>query len=266
MVKLDFHWSHISMLMRCGIQFEFRVIKGIVIPPGVAVLVGSSTHKGIDVNLNHKIKTGELMPLDDVMEAAAEDLNKRWQDGVELDSEERSVGESNVRGDAVDTVVALSSLHHKEVAPRINPSHVERKFVLELEGFSRNLTGTIDVVEVGGIVRDTKTAKRSPPAETADNSDQLTMYGLAIRTLDKVNPVLILDHLVKTKVPKAVTQMTTRTSADYQVLLNRVAAASRVIQSGAFMPCAQDSWCCSPAWCGYYSQCIYARKKIQVPI
>jgi hypothetical protein len=253
-------------MMRCAVQYEFRTVKGIVRPPGVAVLVGSSTHKGIDVNLNHKIKTGQLLPVEDVMEAAAEDLNKRWQDGVELDGEEKTVGESSVRGDAVDTVVALSALHHKEVAPRINPAHVERKFVLELEGFSRNLTGTIDIDEVGGIVRDTKTAKRSPPAGTADNSDQLTMYGLAVRTLDKVEPVLVLDHLVKTKVPKAVTQMTTRTAEDYQVFLNRVAAATRVVESGAFMPCSQDSWVCSEKFCGYTGICPYFRKRVVVPI
>jgi RecB family exonuclease len=190
----------------------------------------------------------------------------RSDEGVELDDEEKAHGADTVRGEAIDTAVSLSKLHHAELAPRIDPQHIERRFVLELKDFPMDLAGTIDIQEKTPVVRDTKTANKSPVAGAADNSDQLTMYGLAVRCLDGKDVLLCMDHLVKNKVPKAVTQMTTRTKEDYECLLRRVSAACRVIESGAFMPCSQDSWCCSKAFCGFFTECPYSRKKVQVPI
>jgi hypothetical protein len=270
-MKPKLHWSQISQLCRCGIQYEFRYVKEIIRPPAIALIVGSATHVSIEKNLKHKLETkGTLLSDAEVRQIAADEINTRWEkDGADLsslDEDEVGKGEKAVRGGAVDTAVSLASLHHHELAPGINPVHLERVWDLEIAGFPVDLRGTIDVQEESRI-RDTKTAKRSPPEGTADKSEQLTMYAMATHILDKKIPELQLDNLVKTKVPKVVIQKTMRTEDDFAPLLARIAAASKAIESGIFMPCAPDHWCCSPKWCGYYGMCpmVKARKQIAVP-
>lgn len=264
MSKRQLHWSHISMLQRCGIQYQYRYLQGSIKPPGVALIVGSATHESIEDNMKHKRDSGDVLPAEAVAEKARESVNHRWQsEGVALDAEEKSEGEANVRGQAVDMAVTLSRLHHSELAPIINPVHVERKWVLEMDNFPFDLSGTIDLQEPTTI-RDTKTAKRSPPENTAHGSDQLTIYALAATILDGKTPDLRLDSLVKTKTPKVVTQETTRDESDFQVMLRRIEAASRQIETGAFIPAPSDSWQCSAKFCGYWNECPYSRKRVQV--
>jgi len=268
MDKRQIHWSHISMLQRCGVQYEFRYLKKIVRPPAVALIVGSATHKSIDENLSFKRDHKKLLTQEVVQAIARDDVNKRWEaEGVFLDEEEKSQGEANVRGEAVDTAVTLAQLHHTALAPDIHPLHVERKWVLEINDFPFDLAGTLDiqeVIQVGGNLRDTKTSSKSPPANAADTSDQLTCYSLAIYKLDGYEPPCHLDYLVKTKTPKAVSQESKRTNEDYEVFLNRVAAAGNAIEKGVFIPAPQDSWSCSLKFCGFADQCKYFRGFKQV--
>jgi hypothetical protein len=43
------------------------------------VIVGTGTHRGIEVNLNNKIETGELLPVEDVQDAARDGLYAAWE-------------------------------------------------------------------------------------------------------------------------------------------------------------------------------------------
>ena len=284
-MKPKLHWSQISMLCRCGQQFYYRYIKGIIRPPAVALIVGSATHVSIEKNLKHKMETkGTLLTDEAVQQAAADDVNRRWQEeGVDLSSEDEEdvgKGEKFIRGEAVDMAVSLASLHHHELAPVIEPIHLERKWDVEISGFPCDLQGTIDIQEhasmasveeaekpvsgpAGTRIRDTKTSKRSPPADKAEKDEQLTMYSLASKVLDgdAWARELTMDFLVKTKVPKAVVQRTVREQADFEPLLARIAAASKCIETGVFMPCSPDNWCCDPRYCGFFAMCPFVRHK-----
>ncbi len=268
MSKNQVHWSHISMYSRCGEAYRRRYIEGEIIPPGIALHVGIGTHKSVEKNAGTKIATGKYLPLEAVKEAARDAVNKSWDEsGVTLDDEEKTTGVKILRGDAVDMAVSLSGLHAEAVAPKIEPAFTERRFVLELPGFPVDLAGAIDLqetVERQRTIRDTKTRKASPPATLADESDQLTMYALAARTLDGAIPPLALDALVKTKTPKAVTLMTTRTDDDLQVLLRRVEAHVNAVKNGVFIPAAQDSFWCSRKFCGFASSCKFFRGSKQI--
>lgn len=264
-MKPHLSWSQMSMLSRCPVQFEWRYIKGVIRPPAVALIVGSGTHKSIEANMREKQEHGKLLPDNVVMDAARDAVNERWKEGVALDDEEKSRGEKSVRGDAVDTAVSLAYLHHTDLAPDIRPEHVEREWRIVIPEASRDIIGYIDIQERedrNWTIRDTKTSGKSPPADAAWNSDQLTMYALASHVLDKRIPPLALDYLVKTKTPKTVVQTTTRTIEDFQPLLARISVALKLIDAGVFMPCAQDSYVCSRKFCGYWSQCVYARKRV----
>ena len=255
------------MLCRCGIAYEMRYVKGIIRPPAVALIVGSATHVSIEKNLKNKMEKKVLLPDEEVRQVAADDVNARWKnegcDLSSLDEDEVGHGEKEIRGEAVDMAVSLASLHNRELAPTIEPIHIERRWDVSITDFACDLQGTVDIQEQNRV-RDTKTAKRSPPAGSADKSEQLTMYCLAVKVLDGYIPALTMDYLVKTKVPKVIVQATKREGADFDPLLARIAAASRCIESGIFVPCAPDHWCCSKLYCGYWSMCPYVRGHTQV--
>ena len=259
MTKPVIHKSMLGTFDRCPMQYYFRYVEGIRIPPASAMLAGTGVHRAAEKDLTAKRDTGSLLAREAVQQAAADAVNREWDNGgVLLDPAEELLGEKRIRGETVDTAVSLAGLHHDELAPALNPQHIERPFSVELLGFPVDLAGTIDVQEHGGIVRDLKTRSATPPAGLADASLDLSCYGLAARALDGAAPVkLAMDFLVKTKAPKLVTQTTTRGDAAYRAFLLRVEAVSRAIESGAFPPCSPENWCCSPKWCGYWGRCPF---------
>ena len=240
-------------------------MKGEKIPPGVAAAIGSATHKSIEVNLAAKIQGGELLPVEWLQEVARDELEGIWKGGIKLDKDELAKGMKALKGEAIDTAVALSGLHRTNLAPSLEPTHVERKFVIKLDGYPLDLAGTIDIQEGTKRIRDTKTAAKSPPQSDADTSLQLTMYGLAAKVIDGQAPEeFALDALVKTKEPKVVSLKATRTDSDYEMLLRRVERATTIIESGAFTPARPTDWWCSEKWCGYWSTCPFASRPVTV--
>lgn len=270
-VKPVLHHSQLAMLSRCPMQYEFRYVKGIIIPPAIALLTGTATHAGVEANLKHKAADpeGGLLPAEHVVEAAVDCFKAKWEkDGYMLDDEEQEQGVDKVKGDAIDTVAALSNLHHRDLAPIIypkSPEHVERTWRLELKGYPVDLAGTIDIQEEDAV-RDTKTAKRDPGKDSADKSEQLTVYALAVKALDgKAPEMVVLDNLIKKKQPEVKTYESKRDDADFKEVLLRVARAVKVIESGAFFPTDPSNWACSKKFCGYWSQCPHGAKgRVQV--
>lgn len=251
--------TQLAMLQRCGMQYDFRYVQGIKVPPGVQLVIGKGTHAAVEKDLRSKLEWDSLLPDDEIADLAADVTRRAW-----ADEEPVLVDGDPDQGGAVDTAVALAQVHHRELAPAIEPVALERGFVLELPDFPFDLMGYVDVEEAGRI-RDTKTSAKSPPADAADKSDQLTLYHLDATVRGAPHKTVALDYLVKTKVAKAITLESTRTPADHARLLRRVEAAAKVIETGAFTPAAPDSWCCSAKWCGYWSRCDYgAKQKISV--
>jgi hypothetical protein len=264
-VKPQLHQSSLDMLFKCGEQYYRRYILGEKIPPGIALVVGSATHKSIEKNLTAKIKTGELLSVEQVKDVARDELEGMWKSGIRLDEEELKRGIQAIKGEAIDIAVSLSTLHRTDLAPILAPTHVERKFVVKLDGYPMDLSGTIDIQEGAKRIRDTKTAAKSPSQGDADSSLQLTMYGLAAKVVDGVAPQeFALDGLVKTKTPKVVTLKTTRTDEDYQMLLRRVERSIAIIEKGAFTPARPTDWWCSRKWCGYWDSCPFAARPVSV--
>lgn len=260
MSKPQIHWSHMAMLARCGAQYEFRYIQNKTRPPGVALIVGSSAHESVEKNLTSKIQNKRLLPVEEVQEIARDSVNRRWEaEGVLLDSDEKAQGEANVRGEAVDMAVKLSALHGKVVAPTIKVISVEDPWVLELDGFPRDLAGRFDIVEEKHGLRDTKTRKASPPKTEADDDDQLTVYSLAYKTIRKKTPRLSKDYLVKTKEAKHVHLETKRNAEDWKVFLKRIEAHNAALDAGVFIPTNQSNWWCSERFCGFTDICPYFR-------
>lgn len=261
--------SALEMLSKCGEAFRRRYIEREKIPPGVALLVGRSVDESVNGNLTSKMAEGELLPLERVRQIARDTLVQEWEhQGIALDDDQKAQGEARTKGEAIDKSVGLAELHASKVAPALEPTAVQAKFELEVEGFPVTLSGVVDVVEGPKSLRDTKTAGKSPSEDAADLSQQLTMYALAGKVLKGEIPArLHLDFLIDTKVPKVVHLETTRTDDDFQPLLDRVESAVKVIEAGAFSPANPSiAWWCSAKWCGYHSTCRFVRRGASVAV
>lgn len=258
------------MLYTCPMRYEWRYVKGIKTPPGIALVTGTSTHAAVEKNLRNKLAKGVLLSEDEVADIARDTVHKVWdREGVLLDEDERAEGEAAVKGKTIDVAVALSRLHHQTLAPTIEPLALERTFLLTLNNFPLDLAGTIDIEEATRL-RDTKTYGKTPSQGAVDRSLQLSLYGLAKRMVDGRDPdELCLDVILKNKTPQVKVFKTTRTDQDYTQLLRRVEVAARLIESGCFSPCAPDSWQCSKKFCGYYDICDFGarnRKSVYVSL
>ena len=243
-------------IMRCGQQYFYRWVENLKVPPGVTQIVGISVHKVANLNLSNKMDKGALLLEDEVRDAAADNLNGLWQQGIKLDDEEKKEGPKKIKGQAVDLAVSLSALHHQDLAPKIEPINLERFFRLELQGYPMDLTGRMDVEEKDSV-RDLKTAGKSPTQADIDADDQLTIYALGKKAIEGQIPgKLYLDNLVKTKTPKLVTLETTRNQGHLDRILRHLERAIIVIEKGAFLP-NSNGWHCSKKFCGYADRCPF---------
>jgi hypothetical protein len=267
-MKPQLHVSGLLMLEGCGEQFRRRYIEGHRIAPSAAIHVGNAVDRGVTLDLQRKIDTGELAPDEEIRDAVRDTLNAKWaEDGVTMDPEEDQ-SEEQARGASIDAAIDLASLHHSTLAPILAPTHVQRPWCIEVSGLPVDLVGTIDIQEGPVSIRDTKTAKKSPPANAADSSLQLTTYALAANVIDGNPPkYLHLDYLVRTPKrgeTKVVFLVTTRGPSDWDPFLERVGVATRAMESGIFMPARPDDWRCSEKWFGYWRTCRYALKPVTI--
>jgi hypothetical protein len=249
------------MLNRCPMQYQHRYVDGIVAPPGVALIVGKGTHRANASDLLSKMDSGSLLSDEEVKAIAADATKREWDSQeVALDDDEKAEGIDKVKGAAIDRSVTLATLYHEEIAPAIEPTGIEEKFTLPLST-GDELTGFIDV-NTATKIRDGKTSGKSPVAEAADQSLQLTGYiwadwELSGRQIIKTGS---LDYLVSLKKPKTVVLETTRTEQDFNRLHARLDVAGQMIRAGLFPPCDPGQWCCSPKWCGYWPHCAFGAK------
>lgn len=263
------HFSHsqLDMVTRCGQQWYYRYVEGMRLPPSVKMVVGRAVDHSVNEDLRQKQEEGELLTEEAVQDLARDGLEKEWnKSGVELDDEEREAGIKKTKGSAVDRSVTLAKHHHVEIAPEVEPVHIQRRFDITLEGYDAKLVGYIDIDEPEAV-RDTKTTGKSPNQDAMAESTQLTAYALAKLVLDGEVPKQVkLDYLIdrsknkKDRTPKHKTLVGTRSEADFQPLLNRVERALQYIETGLFMPAPPGSWWCSPKWCGYWNQCPWVNR------
>jgi hypothetical protein len=110
-------------------------------------------------------------------------------------------------------------------------------------------------------VRDTKTSKKSPSADIADHSHQLSAYALASQVIEgRIPDALVLDYVIDLQHGvKAQSYTSTRDETDLDIYLARIEQTIVSITTGNFMPAPEGAWWCDVRYCGYYSDCKYVR-------
>lgn len=254
--------SSINMFSRCGRQFMYRYLEGLVIPPAISAVRGTAAHTGVEVNLLNMIQTGAPAPLEAVETACQEKVNSEWEKGVRLLPEEQGQAEGKLRGEAVDGAIRLARTHHKEIAPNLKPVSIERWWELTVPYLPCTVKGRIDLQEERGL-RDLKTGKAYPLDDAADRSPQLTWYAMAVHALDGTPPEYVsLDHLILTKTGVTYRPQTAkRDVVDFTREIKRAQLAAHMIEDNIFPAATPDQWCCSPKWCGYWNRCPYGARQ-----
>lgn len=238
--------SEINTFLKCGKQWEFRYVMGLKTAPRAALTLGKSVDRGVTANLIEKIKTGNLLPLEAVLDAYSSEFDRS--------KPETEWGEDDA-GQQKDMGVKLVTLHHEQIAPKIEPAAVQENFEIETDqGYS--LTGTLDVLEKNLTVVDTKTSKKAYSETAVEEEIQPALYDFAVEALSgKPSPGFRFDVLIKTKVPR-VQQVSGKVSPQArEFLFESINQMHKAVEAGVTLPAPAGAWWCSKEWCGYWSRC-----------
>lgn len=253
--------SRINMWERCQMQYFYREVEGRKTPPGIALVIGGSVDSSVNADLQAKIDTGSLLPLDAVQTTARDHLENEWAGGVQQEPDEPAD-----KGDVIDLTVRLATLHHQAVAPLRKPVAVQHNFGVQVDERTK-LTGHIDCLEADAVV-DTKTINKTPSEIKGDHMVQVQLYAVGVKANGGPLPSKVkLDYLVKNKTVKTELLEAPVTTVTAQSALDRLSVTARVIhtalKTGDFMPAPADSYICAEKWCGYFSHCPFARHVVQ---
>jgi hypothetical protein len=299
--RKQIHQSGMETLSKCGIQFENIYVKHLRRRPKTFLICGTAVDESVGADLNHKIDTGELEKESVILDVARDSAQKAEYGDVEPEDDEAGKSVEQLRDTVTDKAVRLVKAHHSGIAPEIQPFKVARKFSINLDKFLRSrakflhqqaemetlsnarrilhyqatqmnaaaregydFAGEQDIVEAVGeklVIRDTKTSKKTPNADIAHESSQLTAYSLSSSVLDgKIPDAVRLDYLIDLKGGvKTATLESTRTLDDIDNYLNRLANGIATIRSGMFVPAPDTAWWCDNRYCGFWNTCPYAR-------
>lgn len=261
--KPTIRYSELNLFLNCGIAYWRRYIQHDKTPQTLPMIRGSGVHEAIATNHRQKKGSGVDIKRRDLEAIAAEYVRATAGEGVMLTPDEKSVGLAPSIERTRMSALCLAGVYAEKCAPDTQPELVEQEIVIAMPGAPVDLKGTIDVATTAKRIRDYKTSKRAKSQREADESLQLSLYGLAYRALTGGDPsgydleVLIdsgkkLDHK---RLP------TTRSQRDFVVLVNRINALLKARETGTFAPANFGHWLCGPRYCSFWNSCAYVNSE-----
>lgn len=248
--------SFLTMFEACGYAAFRRYVQGEKVPPGIAAVQGRATDAAVTHGANQVILTGEDAKLADKLDIAVSVFDEESDNAI--------IQEGDDKGELKDETIKLVTLHHKEIAPLLRPVRTQEAIRVDMDNFS--LAGTIDMVESGDRLADTKTSKKRYAEDAVKGSAQPALYDFLYESKYKVKPTSFrYDVLVKNKTPVAQRIEGTVTESDRDLLFYRIQSAlsefHNSVKTGFWRLAEQGHWRCSEKWCGYYHSCPKGAKK-----
>lgn len=255
--------SSLEMFFKCGEQYRRRYLEKEIIPPGFALVKGSSVDAAATENFGQKIESKEDMAHNDFVDLSAAAFDAKINaEGVLLTSDEETAGKAASIGKAKDSTARLATEWIKKVGPLYQPVGVQEKIRIVLPG-PRDLLGILDLL-LPDSVQDTKTAGKKKNQSDVDKDTQFTTYWALFKARMGIAPKkIIVDTVIDTKAGKTgYQQLTTeRTPRDLDALANRINAFTKGVEAGVFTPAPVGSWWCAAKWCGYWNSCQYVNSE-----
>lgn len=243
--------SQVGTYRRCGKQYAFRYIDEIIEPPKGALIYGRGAHQGLEYGFKEQLKTGEVTPLKDVIDAGVDGLEVEFQkvpvSEVEFDKDEDP-------GKLKDNLVA-NLTDYDTTRTTLVPASVEETVEVGFKGKPFVLQVRKDLKTDKARLIDFKTAKRAPGEFAAEISEQLTAQNIADPDATGLDLHVMVKPL-KTKGPRhMILESAPRTEEQKKAYLRDAAESVLGIRAGIF-PGRDESMPGSPcSWCGYYERC-----------
>lgn len=255
-----YSWTQINTMLRCGLQYYYRYLRGIKIPPSAALTVGFCYDDALNFNYTTKIKTKQDEPLSVLTDVFHHSFEKRKE---ETEFEEEKPDDAENRGVSLIKTARTTPLPEQKVTltESIMPVDVQRDIYVGFEDDPYLLLVILDLIsqhngEGAFGVRDNKTTKKSYNQGSVDEDLQLTAQSLAFRTEFGVEEAYLgFDVAVSTQTPKIQVIGTTRTVEQHTRLLRILANMVDAIRKRVFLPPPNGHWACTPKYCGYWDIC-----------
>lgn len=254
--------SSVNTFLRCGQQWEYAYVLQLKRPPSVKQGLGITAHEAVGLNMDQKVLTLRDLPAEEVVQKFIDEWDVLAVDIEDVTQETRldertgkvTTTRRETKAKARESGIKAVMKHHEQVAPAIQPVWVERQIAFTLDK-EIDWTGTFDVSDTKGRVRDWKFVSRRPN-DAGSYALPMIGYALGYRQIsEEPETEIVLDHIVRTEDPYylplasggPITDEAIRQFAD---LVHRV---KRSIDAGIFMPNGLQSHACG--WCGYSDIC-----------
>jgi CRISPR/Cas system-associated exonuclease Cas4 (RecB family) len=263
-----FSFSQMNMYLRCSMQYYFRYIKGLIIPPNINLSSGKAIHEALEYNSLYKMKHDEDMPIEDLLDVGSQSHDKYM--GQVEDANPKEVGQNK------DENQSILTIYRRTQAPAIRPLAVEYPFRVELpDDESGPYTPVIGFIDSFSelpdprpgpsgpriiALEDYKRVSRKKNQAEVDLSPQLTLYDYVYNLqTSSVTDVVGFRQLGFTKKEGPYSTPLYRQQQSLPVrenrwkrMLNQLKNVQQAIAKGVFVP-VDDPRICS--WCGYKDIC-----------
>lgn len=247
--------SQFDTYRKCPRLYEYRYVKKIISPPGVAMIKGTAVHRGAEVTHKNTIATGNLMSLAEATQAVSDSFDEK-KEGIEDWEEENP---DHIK----DKALSAFRVYYAEAVPKIHPVKAEHTFAAKIGTVP--FRGVIDLVDsvqeeaftkegerpMVEVVSDLKVTGMRWPEQKIRQSSQLTFYAYVEKTF-RVRYDFILEQKSGIKYDGI---RSVRTTHDFKLLIEDVEETSSLIKKGVFPRCDGTGWNCTPKFCGYYERC-----------
>ena len=254
-----FSLSQYRTYMRCGLQYEYRYIKDIVAPPGVAMIEGSAVHKALEVGLREKKESNKVPPVDVMVDAWRDSFTEKQKEvNWELELAQEQSTKQRLLKDLETRDRQFIQMYNEQHLPKVAPKEVESRFWTIMGPMAVPILGYIDLIDSGeadpeldgALVVDHKVVARSKTQHDTDTDLQLTLYSKVSNV-----PNVGFNAFVKNKTPVIKNLRSTRTATDYERMEFLVVEIAKAVAAGVFLPADPGDYTCSPKYCGYYHMC-----------
>ena len=233
--------SQVRSFMDCQVRWWFKYVLRLKDPQNGNLALGRAVHACLTQNFHQKIETREDLPITGVLAL----FREAWA----LESELTEFRDDEDPLELAACGAALVSKYMTELAPAIDQGAVEIRVTGEIGRV--HVQGWIDLVDVEGRIIDIKTAARRPSRIDPDHRFQIATY---TQLLPEASGEARIETLVKTKVPKAVSQSFHVNEGDLLATRMFYPLAQRAMNAETFIP-NRRSLTCSRRGCSYWRHC-----------
>jgi putative RecB family exonuclease len=233
--------SQVATFLDCSAKWWYK--HGLHLPErrSAALHLGSAFHEAIMENFRAKVDTKADLP--------ATGVRALFRASWAVDLDDVVFGPKENPDEMLAMGEVMIDAYMDQVAPRIEPAHVEQEVKGEIGGVK--VRGRLDIIDVEGRIIDAKTAAKKPSGIAPNYRFQVATYA---KLHSQCSGSARVDTVTKTKTIQVIEQSFAIEQSDLVQLDRMYPLAQEAMRSGLYMP-NRNSNLCSRKHCPYADQC-----------